>query len=161
MALKCVGLSRLAYVFATLILTTSVFASMGIVIADNANFTIQPQKEHVITLSLQETDSASGSFSVVSDDDTGIDFYVIDSQNKTVLRFDNVKQKSFSFTAEATGIYQLHFDNSVSSSYSKTIALNYNTIHYIMGMPQEQFLFLVVAAVALTGILAYAILMPK
>jgi len=159
--LKCVGLGRLSYAFAILILTTSVFALMGIVIADNANFTVQPQKEHVITLSLQETDSASGSFSVISDDDTGINFYIIDSQNKTILRFDNVKQKSFSFTAEATGIYQLHFDNSVSSSYSKTIALNYNTIHYIMGFPQEQFLFLVVAAVALIGILAYAILMPK
>ena len=158
--MKCVGLSRLAYVLATLILTT-VFASMGIVIADNANFTIQPQKEHVITLSLQETDSASGSFSVISDDDTGIDFFVIDAQNKTVLRYNNVKQKSFSFTAEATGIYQLHFDNSVSSSYSKTIALNYNTIHYIMGMPQEQFLFVAIAAVAIIGIMAYALLMPK
>lgn len=134
---------------------------MGMVIADNANFVIQPQKEHVTTLSLQETDSVSGSFSVVSDDETGINFYVNDPQNKTILRFDSVKQKSFSFIADSTGNYQLHFDNSVSSSYSKTVALNYNTIHYIMGMPQEQFLFLVVAAVALIGILAYAILMPK
>jgi len=134
---------------------------MGIAIADNANFTVQPQKERVITLSLQETDSVSGSFSVVSDDDTGINFYVNDPQNKTILRHNNVKQKSFSFIAETIGNYQLHFDNSVSSAYSKTVTLNYNTTHYIMGMPQEQFLFLVVAAVALIGILAYAILMPK
>ena len=97
----------------------------------------------------------------MSDDDTGINFYVNDPQNKTILRQDNVKQKSFSFIAETIGNYQLHFDNSVSSAYSKTVALNYNTTHYIMGMPQEQFLFLVVAAVALIGILAYAILMPK
>ena len=155
------GLSKLAYAFVTLILATSLSALMGIVFADNANFTVQPQKEHVITLSLQETDSVSGSFSVVSDDETGINFYVIDPQNKTVLRFDNVKQKSFSFIAEATGNYQLHFDNSVSSAYSKTVAINHNTIHYIMGIPQEQFLFIVIAAVAVIGILAYAILMPK
>jgi len=134
---------------------------MGVVVADNANFVVQPQKERMITLSLQETDSVSGSFSAVSDDETGINFYVIDPQNKTILRFDNVKQKSFSFVAEATGNYQLHFDNSVSSVYHKTVALNYNITHYIMGMPQEQFLFLVIAAVALIGILAYAILMPK
>ncbi len=155
------GLSKLACAFATLILAASLSALMGIVIADNANFTVQPQKERVITLSLQETDSVSGSFSVVSDDDTGINFYVNDPQNKTILRHNNVKQKSFSFIAETIGNYQLHFDNSVSSAYSKTVALNYNTTHYIMGMPQEQFLFLVVAAVALIGILAYAILMPK
>lgn len=154
-------MSKLAYAFVTLILVTSLSAMMGIVIADNANFTIEPQKEHVITLSLQETDSVSGSFSVVTDEDIGINFYVIGPENKTGLRFDNVKQKSFSFIAEATGNYQLHFDNSISSSSSKAVALNYSTTHYIMGMPQEQFLFVVIAAVALIGILAYAILMPK
>lgn len=154
-------LSNSACAFAVLALIVSLSIFMGMVIADNANFVIQPQKEHVTTLSLQETDRVSGSFSVVSDDETGINFYVNDPQNKTNLRFDSVKQKSFSFVADSTGNYQLHFDNSVSSSYSKTVALNYNMIHYIMGMPQEQFLFLVVAAVALIGILAYAILMPK
>ncbi len=154
-------LSKSACAFAVLVLIVSLSIFMGMVIADNANFVIQPQKEHVATLSLQETDSVSGSFSVVSDDETGINFYVNDPQNKTILRFDSVKQKSFSFVADSTGNYQLHFDNSISSSYSKTVALNYNTIHYIMGMPQEQFLFLVVVAVALVGILAYAILMPK
>jgi len=134
---------------------------MEMVIADNANFVVQPLKEHVINLNLKETDSVSASFSVVSDDDTGITFYAIDPQNKTVLRFDNVKQKSFSFIAEATGNYQLHFDNSVSASYEKTVALNYTVIHYIMGMPQEQFYFLLIAAVALIGVMAYVILMPK
>lgn len=130
-------------------------------LADNANFSVQPLKEHVIPLSLQETDSVSGSFSVVTDEVNGINFYVTDPQNNTVLRFDNVKQKSFSFIAETTGSYQLHFDNSISASAEKHVALNYNTTHYIMGMPQEQFLFVVIAAVALIGILAYAILMPK
>jgi hypothetical protein len=134
---------------------------MEMATADNASFVIQPQEEHVTTLSLKETDSVSGSFSVVSDDETGIDFYIIDFQNKTVLRFDNVKQKNFSFITEATGNYQLHFDNSVSASHEKTVALNYTVIHYIMGMPQEQFYFLLIAAIALIGVMAYVILMPK
>jgi len=132
-----------------------------VAVADSANFTIQPQKDHTITLKLQETDSVSGSFSAVSNDDTGVTFYVNDPQNQIILRHSNVKQKSFSFIAKAKGDYQLHFDNSVSSVYSKTVALNYNITHYIMGMPQEQFLFLVIAAVAVIGILAYLILMPR
>jgi len=156
-----VCLSKLALCLASLTLFSLFSALTVLVTAGNANFVVQPEKEHVITLSLQETDSVSGSFSVVSDDDTGIDFYVVDALNDTVLRHTNVKHQSFSFTAEATGDYQLHFDNSVSSNYEKTVALNYNVTHYIMGMPQEQFLFLVVAAVALIGIMLYAILMPK
>jgi len=154
-------LSRLVYAFTALIIIVSLFIFIGISVAENASFTVQPQKEHVITLSLHETDSVSGSFSVVSDDETGINFYVNDPENKTVLRYDNVSQKSFTFTAQLTGDYQLHFDNSVSSVYSKNVVLNYNITHYIMGMPQEQFLFIVTAAVALIGILAYLVLMPK
>jgi len=112
-------------------------------------------------LSLQETDSVSGSFSVVSDDETGVNFIVTDPYNNTVLRHDDILHKSFSFTAGTDGNYQLRFDNSVSSVYSKTVSLNYNVTHYIMGMPQEQFLFIVIAAVALVGIMLYALLMPK
>jgi len=159
--LKDARLSKLAYAFITLIFSVLLSTFIVIAAADNASFTVQPQKEHAITLNLQETDSVSGSFSVVSDDESGINFYVNDPDGKPIQRYDNVKQKSFSFTAQTTGDYQLHFDNSVSSAYSKTVALNYNITHYIMGMPQEQFLFLVIAAVALIGILAYAILMPK
>lgn len=141
----------------------SVSLSMLIVfaVADNASFMVQPEQKHVITLNLRETDSVSGSFSVVSDDESGINFYINDPNNKTILRYNNVGQKSFSFIAQATGDYQLHFDNSVSSVYSKSVALNYNITHYIMGIPQEQFLFLVIAAVALIGIIAYAFLIPK
>jgi hypothetical protein len=73
----------------------------------------------------------------------------------------NTGQKKFSFTAELTGDYQLQFDNSVSSVYTKTIALNYDITHYIMGLPQEQFLLVVIAAVALLGLIIYIMLMPK
>lgn len=132
-----------------------------IVVADNASFKVEPQQERVITLSLQATDGVTGSFSVVSEDESGINFFVIDPQNRTILGYLNIGQKKFSFTAEVTGDYQLHFDNSVSSVYVKTIALNYNITHYIMGLPQEQFLLVVIAAVALLGIIIYVMLMPK
>jgi len=159
--LKCKCLSRLIYAVAILTLVISSLTLVRIAIADNANFVVQPLKEHVIPLSLKETDSVSGSFSVVTDGESGINFSITDPDGKTILRFDNVGQKSFSFIAQVTGDYRLHFDNSFSSVYSKTVALNYNITHYIMGMPQEQFLFLVIAAVALIGIIAYVVLMPK
>lgn len=154
-------MSKSACTFAALILVSSMFMFVAIAAADNASFIVQPQKEHVVTLSLHETDSVSGSFSVASNDETGINFYVSDPQGTTILTYNNVLQRSFAFTAESTGDYLLHFDNSLSSSLGKTVALNYNITRYIMGIPQEQFLLLVVVAFALIGIIAYALLMPR
>lgn len=154
-------LAKTSCLFVALILTVALSALIITVAATNASFKVEPQQEHMITLSLQETDGVSGSFSVVSDDSSGINFFVIDPQNRTILGYLNTGQKKFSFTAELTGDYQLQFDNSVSSVYTKTIALNYDITHYIMGLPQEQFLLVVIAAVALLGLIIYIMLMPK
>lgn len=158
---KCACLSKLSYALPTLAVIASLFVLVEIVVSDNANFVIQPQEERIVTLSLQKTNSGSGSFSVVSNDDTGIHFWVIDPKNQTALRFNNTQQRSFSFVAQTTGNYQLHFDNSISSDYTKTVALNYDVTHYIMGLPQEQFLLVVIAIVALIGVVIYVALMPK
>lgn len=135
--------------------------ALGIAYGTNASFVIQPLTEHTVNLELKETDGVSGSFSTVSIDEKGVNFYITDPYNNTLLRYDNVLQRSFSFTAEVDGLYQLHFDNSLSVSSRKTVSLNYDITRYIMGMPQEQFLFIVIAAVALIGLILYAVLMPK
>lgn len=133
----------------------------GLALGANASFTLEPLKEHEVTLSLQETDSVSGSFSIASNDETGINFIVTDPYNNIVLRYDNVLQKSFSFTVKVDGDHQLHFDNSLSAVNRKTVSLNYDVIHYIMGLPQEQFLLIVIAVVAVVGLVLYAVLMPR
>jgi hypothetical protein len=135
--------------------------TLGVAYGTSASFTLQPLKEHTITLDLKETDSVSGSFSTVSNDETGVNFYITDPYNNTILCYDNVLQRSFSFTAEVDGSHQLHFDNSLSASSRKTVSLNYEITHYIMGMPQEQFLFILIAAVALIGLVLFAVLMPR
>ncbi len=151
-----------AFAFAFAALGVFILAGvLGVAFGSNASFTLQPLKEHTITLDLKETDSVSGSFSTISNDETGVNFYVTDPFNNTILHYDNVLQRSFSFIAEVDGDYQLHFDNSLSTVNRKTVSLNYDTVHYIMGLPQEQFLFIVIAAVALIGIVLYAVLMPR
>lgn len=141
--------------------TFVVFEIIGIAAGDNASFTLQPLKDRTITLNLKETDSVSGSFSVVSNDETGINFFVTDPYNNTILQYDNVFHRDFSFTAESDGSYQMRFDNSLSDAYSKTVSLNYSSIHYIFGMPQEQFLFVVIAFVAVIGIALFVLLTPR
>jgi hypothetical protein len=158
---KETSLRRLVYSYAALILILSMFMFVSSAVADNASFTIHPEKEHVITLSLHATDSVSGSFSVASNDETGINFCVVGPEGETILIYSNVLQRSFIFIAESTNTYLLHFDNSLSSVCSKTVALNYTITRYIMGIPQEQFLLLVIVAFAVIGLITYALLMPK
>jgi hypothetical protein len=155
-------LRKLAFTLAFAVI--SAFFLAGILVpafGTNNSFTLQPSEERTITLGLQQTDGVSGSFSTVSEDETGIDFYVTDPYNNTILHYDNVLQRSFSFTAEVEGDFQLHLDNSLSAAHRKTVSLNYDVTHYIMGLPQEQFLMIVIVAVAVIGLMLYAVLMPK
>lgn len=131
------------------------------VVADNANFTIQPQDEHVITLNLREGDRVSGSFSSVGSDEFGINFYVRDPYGRIIQGYDNTAHASFSFVADQTGSFQLHFNNSFSQASAKTIALNYNITHYIFGLPQEQFVFIMIAIFSVVGLVTFALLKPR
>lgn len=150
------------FAIALVILSTCmVLGFIRMAVGDNASFELQPLEYRTITLNLKETDTVSGSFSVVSDDQNGINFFVIDPYNNTVLQYDNVFYREISFTAESDGNYQMRFDNSLSTAYSKNVSVNYSTTHYIFGMPQEQFLFIVIAIVALIGIVLFVALMPK
>lgn len=151
-----------AFAIALAIISTFVVLGIiGVAVGENASFTLQPLKDRIITLDLKETDSVSGSFSVVSNDQNGINFYVTDPYNNTILQYDNVFHREFSFTAESDGSYQMHFDNSLSDVYSKTVSANYSSTHYIYGMPQEQFLFILIAIVALIGIVLFVVLTPR
>ena len=153
---------RLAFTLVSVIISALVIAGIPVLtFGTNTSFTLQPLEEHTITLSLQQADGVSGSFSTVSDDGTGINFHVTDPYNNTILHYDGVLQRSFSFTAEVDGDFQLHFNNTLSAGSRKTVSLNYDVTHYIMGLPQEQFLMIVVVAVAVIGLMLYAVLMPK
>jgi hypothetical protein len=76
-----------------------------------------------------------------------INFYVTDSNNNTIFRYDDLSYASFSFIVPITGNYTLHFDNSLSM-YLKSITLNYSIKPPIFGIPQDQFYFMLEVAIA-------------
>jgi hypothetical protein len=155
-------LQKLSFTLDVAVISAFVLAGITLpAFGTNTSFTLQPLEERTIDLNLKQTDSVSGSFSSVSDDETGVNFHVTDPYNNTILHYDDVLQRSFSFTAEVEGSFKLHFDNSLSAAYRKTVSLNYDVTHYVMGLPQEQFLMIVVVAVAVIGLMLYAVLMPK
>ena len=73
------------------------------------------------------------------------------------MQFRGIGQRNFSFAATATGTYILHFDNSLSPE-DEIVTLNYSIQHYIMGIPQNMFLVIVIAVIVVLAVAAFAFL---
>ncbi len=129
---------------------------VGSVHATTENFTVPPGNEVIKTLALHENDRVSIGFSVVGKT-ADLTFYVTDPYGDTMILHEKVGQKNFSFLAEISGNYVLHFDNS-NSSESKLISLNYDVEHLIMGMPQEMFLVLVIVGVLIFAVAIFTMM---
>jgi hypothetical protein len=136
-----------------LILFTSI---IGVALATTETLTVPPLEEITRSLNLREEDRVSGSISVIGGSGNDINFYVVDPDGIVVLQIERLTHKDFSFDAEKGGTYVLHFNNSFSVSVSKQVTLNYSIKHYIMGIPQEQFLLLVVVAIIVIAIIVFA-----
>ena len=126
----------------------------GVVDAAAQTFTVSAGKEVIKTIGLNEGDVVSGRVNVVGGSSNVIKFYVTDPNGNVVVRFDKASATDFGFTASKTGTYSLHFDNTSSDS-DKTVTINYDTQHYILGMPQEYFYVFVVLFIGLLGVMVF------
>jgi len=127
--------------------------------AETEDFTVPSETEITRSLNLQNDDRVAISFSVVGQSVNAINFYVTDPNGETITQYDTVGQKSFSLHATTSGIYTLHFDNSVWQE-EKRISLNYDIQHYIFGLPQTLFYVLVIGIISVVGI-AFFVLLGK
>ena len=108
---------------------------IGLVEAASQTFTVSSGEEVIKTIGLNEGDVVSGRVNVV-------------------VRFDRASATDFGFTASGTGTFSLHFDNTLSDS-DKTVTINYDVKHYILGMPQEYFYVFVVLFIGILGVMAF------
>ena len=125
--------------------------------AATENFTVPPESEVTRALNLKQDDRVAVGFTVVGGSTNELNFYITDPNENTILRYDTVGQKSFSFSATTPGVYTLHFDNSHSSE-NKMVTLNYDIQHYILGIPQTLFFVLVIVIISVIGIAFFVLL---
>ncbi len=149
---KIIDVALILFIFAATLATHGADAT-------TAHFTVPSQSEATRTLDLEQDDRVAVGFTVVGESTNELNFYITDPYGNTILRYDEVGQKSFSFQASTPGIYVLHFDNSHSLE-KKTVMLNYDIQHYILGIPQTLFFVLVIAVVSVVGI-AFFVLLGK
>ena len=143
--------SILLFLLLGLFLNTIVYTAN----AETGTFEISPQQQQVVSINLNNGDSASGT--IVVNGEGAIDFWITDPQGNNVTVHGNTGQAQFSLDAKTSGTFQFHIFNKSASS-NVTATLNYNVVRRIFGMPQEMFLLLVIVAVVLLLIVIWAVM---
>jgi hypothetical protein len=126
----------------------------SIVNAVSRTIRIEAGEKKTESVYLNANSVISGKLNVIGDSNSEIDFYITGPDGKTVLSKERITVKNFRLTAAKEGTYTLHFDNSFSTE-RKTVTYNYDVRHYIFGMPQEDFLVLLVMIIATIGIVLF------
>jgi len=126
---------------------------IGLADAVAQTFTVSAGHEVIKTMGLNEGDVVSGRLNVVGGSND-IRFHVTDPNGNVIVRFDQASATNFGFTVSRTGTYSLHFDNTLSDS-DKTVTINYDVQHYILGMPQEFFYVFVVLFIGILGVMVF------
>jgi len=142
-----------------LILPISCFVLIATFVINSAdakteNLSVPPETDLTKSLHLSENDRVSIGFSVIGETSNQIDFYITNPDEDRAYQYDNTGHESFSFLTTKAGTYTLHFDNTQSTE-TKIITLNYDVEHYILGMPQEMFLVMVIAVICVLAIAVF------
>jgi len=88
---------------------------------------IDPLTKRMLIFNLSEGDKFSGSLSISGGTNNDIDFWITDPNGNTIINLGRISQgTTFEFTAQKSGAYTFHFDNSFSLISSKTVSLSYD-----------------------------------
>jgi hypothetical protein len=88
---------------------------------------IDPLTKRMLIFNLAEADKFSGSLSISGGANNDIDFWITDPNGNTIVNLGRISQgTTFEFTAQKSGAYTFHFDNSFSLISSKTVSLSYD-----------------------------------
>jgi hypothetical protein len=146
---------KVRFLFLSCILLSVLFVlSTSIVDAVSQTVRIEAGQKKTKSIYLRVDSVVKGKLSVIGDSNSQIDFYITGPSEEIVVPKERVSVKDFRFTATKEGTYTLHFDNSFSTK-RKTVTYNYDVRRYIFGMPQEDFLVILVMIIAAVGIILF------
>lgn len=111
---------------------------------------VSPLSEQMLTFNLETGQKFTGSLAI-SGGGEDITFRVVDPLGATIVNLGRVSHgAAFEFTAQESGAYILHFDNSFSLLTSKTVDLTYDIgLPSIAGIDFGQFLIIIIVVVIL------------
>ena len=88
--------------------------------------TVEPLTKKMLIFDLDKGDKFSGTLAISGGANNDINFWITDPQGDPILRLDGISGGGFEFTAQESGAYTFHFDNTFSLTSSKTVNLSYD-----------------------------------
>jgi hypothetical protein len=136
-----------------------VTALIAVANATTESFMVEPGKEVTRTTpNMAAGDRCSLMLTVQGPTPSTLRFFIV-LPNGTTTDYGEASQYRIDFFTDASGECQLHFDNS-NSSDSQLVTLNYETEHYVFGIPNMIFM-LIVITVLLVFVAAGYVIMGK
>jgi len=116
---------------------------------------VSPLSEQMLTFNLNTGQKFTGSLAI-SGGGEDINFRVVDPSGAAIVNLGRVTSgANFDFTAQESGAYTLHFDNSFSLFSTKTVSLTYDIgLPSVLGIDFGQFLIIIVVIVVLLFVIA-------
>ena len=134
-------------------------AFVGVSRATTLSMTVPAGEEVTRTINLAVDDHVLIQFTVVGQaGNDSVTFSLIFPENVTI-DFGETGDVSYNFVCKSEGNYTLRFVNR-DLTESKLVILGYEVEHYLLGIPQMQFLVLLIAALCV-GMVALHVLMSK
>lgn len=111
----------------TLATTLSIAFLTAVSAAEMETITVPPLRSVGFIFNLGVGDTVRGSISVSGGSGNDVDFWVTDPGGSHILNFGRVSRGTdFSFRADRSGAYTLHFDNSFSLISSKMVIITFD-----------------------------------
>jgi hypothetical protein len=124
--------------------------------ATTESLNVEAGKDLVCKINLESEDRVQLTFVTIGQAYSNLRFSIV-LPNSTVINLGEIDQYSTSFTSDAKGTCELHFDNT-NSSETALVSLNYEVEHYILGMPEMIFILVAIAVLLMVIVTGYIIM---
>jgi len=145
----------LIFIFIELISITFFVAPLW---ATTLSFTVPAGEQVDRIINLKVDDHVKIQFNALGEDNSYISFSIV-YPNSTKVNFGEVASFNYNFISDSKGEYNICFLNN-DLDENKLITLNYEVESYLYGMPQTQFLLIIIAVICVMMIAFYSILSP-
>jgi len=132
--------------FLLIIVTFLTFILIDSVLASTNTFNVPSGEELTRTIDLKIEDHVTLTFTAVGGGTEPLHFYMV-FPNGTTLDKGSVTQFKTNFISDASGPFELHFDN--NSTSTQLITLNYEVERYYFGLPIMIWLLIGIAVLLL------------
>jgi hypothetical protein len=133
-----------------------IIGALGIAYAATQSIDVEAGKEFIYKINVESGDRVQLTYITTGQASSNLSLSIV-FPNATVMNLGEVDQYSSSFVSDATGVCELHFDNT-NSSEAELVSLYYDVQHYIIGIPEMIFVLAAIVVLVMVFVGGYMLM---